>query len=70
MIELPANVESRLIHAAQDEGQNLAQFVDRLLEIYLEDKTDAQTAEAAYREFIVSGEAAIPLDKLIAEHGV
>ncbi|WNB76071.1 hypothetical protein [Methylomonas koyamae] len=70
MIELPANVESRLIHAAQDEGQSLAQFVDRLLESYLEDKADAQTAEAAYREFIASGEAAIPLDKLIAEHGV
>lgn len=70
MIELPANVESRLIHAAQDEGQSLAQFVDLLLENYLEDKADALAAEAAYREFIASGEAAIALDKLIAEHGV
>lgn len=70
MIELPANVESRLIHAAQNEGQSLAQFVDFLLESYLEDKADAQVAEAAYREFIASGETAISLDKLIAEHGV
>ncbi len=70
MINLPANVESRLIHAAQDEGQSLAQFVDHLLENYLEDKADAQAAESAYHEFIASGEAAVPLGKLIAEHGV
>ncbi len=47
MIELPANIENRLIHAVQDEGQSLAQFVDRLLASYLEDKADAEAAEAS-----------------------
>lgn len=70
MINLPTNTENRLVHAAQDEGQNLAQFVDRLLDIYLEDKVDAEHAAAAYQAFIDSGEASIPLEKVMAEHGV
>ncbi|MCQ8128307.1 hypothetical protein [Methylomonas rivi] len=70
MIELPAPIENRLIHAAQDAGQNLAVFLNRLLDEYAEDQADAKLAESAYKEFIESGESSISLDKLMTDNGL
>jgi len=70
MIELPAPIENRLIHAAQDAGQNLATFLDRLLDEYAQDQADAKLAENAYREFVESGESSIPFEKLMADNGL
>lgn len=68
MIELPAPIENRLIHAAQDAGQNLATFLDRLLDEYAEDQADAKLAETAYREYLESGENGISLEKVMADN--
>lgn len=70
MIELPIPVENRLIHAAQESGQNLASFIETLLDEYIEDQRDVKIAEAAYREFIQSGESAIPFSQVMSDNGL
>lgn len=70
MIELPILVENRLIHAAKESGLNLSNFIETLLDEYLEDQRDAKIAEAAYREFIQSGEAAISFEKVMSDNGL
>ncbi len=64
MIDLPAPIETRLIHAALDSGQNLARFLETLLDEY-EDQHDIKQAEIALKE-----EGSMSLKQFRAIHGV
>ena len=70
MIQLPATIENRFIHAAEDFGQSPAKFLEYLLDEYLQDRLDARLAESAYHDFIESGESAISLEKVMTDNGL
>lgn len=71
MIELPAPTENLLLRASCLAGQsNPVSFLDHLLIDFLEDYQDAKAAEAAYSEFLASGEKGIPLAQVLADNGL
>ncbi len=65
MIELPTPIETRLIHAAASSGQNLAQFLEFLLDEYGEDYQDIKQAEMSLKE-----EGGITLEQFRSIYGL
>ncbi len=70
MIELPQPTETLLLNAAKLAGDSPIHLLDRLLYEFIEDQRDAKIAEQAYFEFIDSGEAAIPFEKVLSDNGL
>ncbi len=65
-VRLPKDFEDRLNSLAQATNRPKSFYVREALTKYLEDIEDAYLAEAAYEEFVTSGEKAIPIDEIEA----
>ncbi|MBF0427829.1 MAG: hypothetical protein HQL94_02805 [Magnetococcales bacterium] len=72
-IELPNDMEKMFQSVSRDTGRTLNDLVQEALGRFLEeweDRQDAVDATRLYREFKESGEAGIPLDKLLQDVGL
>jgi len=63
-VRLPEDLEKRLAILAKMTKRTKSFYVREALERFLEDIEDAYLAEAAYEEFVKSGEKAIPLENV------
>ena len=69
-IRLPEEIETRLAALAKATGRTKSFYVRQAILAHLEDLEDAYMAEKAYREFISSGQTALPLDEVMKRHGL
>ena len=69
-IRLSAEMEQRLNVLAAATKRPKSFYIREALERSLEDIEDAYLAESAYERFKASGEKAIPLKKVMREHGL
>ena len=61
-VRLPENLEKRLSHLARITNRSKSYYVREAIERSLKDIEDAYLAEAAYEDFLKSGEKSIPLN--------
>lgn len=69
-VELPKEIEKRLDAVVGETKLSKEFFVREAVERFLEDLEDAHAADIAYEEFIASGDAAIPLEKVMKKYGM
>lgn len=63
-VRLPEDIESRLEALALKTGRSKAYYIREAIERHLEDMENVYLAEAAYADFLKSGEKAIPFDEV------
>jgi RHH-type rel operon transcriptional repressor/antitoxin RelB len=69
-IRLPKEIEKRLEKLARKTGRTKTWYAREAILEYIENLEDYYTAERAYREFIASGEKAIPVSELKGKNGL
>ena len=69
-ITLPAEVEKRLDALARTTGRSKAAFVREAVMEYLDDLEDLHIAKERLARHRASGEAGIPLETVMKQHGM
>ncbi len=69
-LRLPADVEERLTQLAKLTGRTKTYYAREAIITHLEDLEDTYLAEKAYKDFIASGEKAIPLEEVMKRYGM
>ncbi len=69
-IRLPEEIEARLDTLAKATGRTKTYYAREAIITHLEDLEDAYLAEKAYKDFIASGEKAIPLEEVMKRYGM
>ena len=69
-IRLPLEMEHRLTVLADVTKRPKSFYVREALERSLADIEDVYLADAAYERFLAGGDEAVPLEKVMKEHGL
>ncbi len=69
-VNLSPELETILDRRAKEKGQAPAEYARLAIVQQLEDAEDIEDAEAAYAEYLADPSGTIPLDDLMAEHGI
>lgn len=62
--------EEHLRMLCEEMGRSVDDFVNEAVLTFMEDYEDLRDGRAAYKEFIKSGEQAVPLAEIVARYGL
>lgn len=62
--------EAHLQMLCEEMGRSVDDFVNEAVLTFMEDYEDLRDGRAAYKEFLESGEQAIPLAEIVARYGL
>lgn len=70
MLELPTHLENQISQLANQAGQPIAQFLDRLIVSYLDEQRETLAADEIFRRIQTGEETTVPFAQLLKDHGL